>query len=523
MTTVQVHADRILVRAPFAMTAQLRAIAGARWSPSERAWTYPPASALALARIVPDPALLSMASPVESDSINGLRTKLWRHQENALRFALARQASMLALAMGCGKSAVTIAYALATDCRRILIACPLSVVGVWPREFERHSSAPWTVTRLDGGTVAEKAATAGVALRQPGRHVVVVNHESLWREPFNEFAIGAGFDLLVVDESHRSKAPGGKLSRYLTTLARRIPRRLALTGTPLPHSPLDAYAQFRFLDTEPYGTSFVRFKGRYCILKQRPLKDGRSYQQIVGWQNMAEFEQRFGSIAIRVRKEDALDLPAEMDVERRCVLEPRAAKLYRDLADDFVAQVERGIITASNALVQLLRLQQLTSGTLKTDEGETEQVSTAKERLFADVLEDVETPVVVFARFSADIDAIRRVAEAAGKRCGELSGRRRDLTADATMPDDIDVLAVQIQSGGVGIDLTRAATAIYYSHGLSLGDLLQSRARLHRPGQMRPVTYIHLIVNRSIDEQIMKALAAREELVEAVLKNVGRA
>jgi SNF2 family DNA or RNA helicase len=82
------------------------------------------------------------------------------------------------------------------------------------------------------------------------------------------------------------------------------------------------------------------------------------------------------------------------------------------------------------------------------------------------------------------------------------------------------VLAVQIESGGVGVDLTRARYAIYYSLGFSLGSYEQSLARIHRPGQTRPVEYIHLLAKNTVDEKVMAALAAKADVVTAVLQQL---
>jgi SNF2 family DNA or RNA helicase len=79
---------------------------------------------------------------------------------------------------------------------------------------------------------------------------------------------------------------------------------------------------------------------------------------------------------------------------------------------------------------------------------------------------------------------------------------------------------VQIESGGVGVDLTRARYALYYSLGFSLGSYEQSLARIHRPGQTRPVEYIHLLAEGTIDEKIMTALALRADVVNTVLKQM---
>ena len=85
---------------------------------------------------------------------------------------------------------------------------------------------------------------------------------------------------------------------------------------------------------------------------------------------------------------------------------------------------------------------------------------------------------------------------------------------------DAPVLAVQIDSGGLGIDLTRARYAIYYSLGFSLGSYEQSLARVHRPGQTRPVEYIHLLAENTVDEKVVAALSSRADVVNAVLQEM---
>ena len=81
------------------------------------------------------------------------------------------------------------------------------------------------------------------------------------------------------------------------------------------------------------------------------------------------------------------------------------------------------------------------------------------------------------------------------------------------------MLAVQIQAGGLGLDLTKARYCVYYSPGFGLGEYLQSMARLHRPGQTRPVQYIHLIAAGTVDELVVRALDRKEDLIDRVLTN----
>jgi SNF2 family DNA or RNA helicase len=72
----------------------------------------------------------------------------------------------------------------------------------------------------------------------------------------------------------------------------------------------------------------------------------------------------------------------------------------------------------------------------------------------------------------------------------------------------------------VGIDLTRARYGLYYSLDFNLGDHAQSRKRLHRPGQARRVTYIHLLAESTVDRAIYGALRRREDVITAFLNHL---
>ena len=532
--TLQVVNGRIHARAPFAMKERLKAIAGARWAPEARAWTYPasPTIARQLAELLAgahlDPGVeelltagnLALAAQAhrEADELPAIpctATRPWQHQLRAYHFAHDLQAWMLALDMGTGKSKVVVDLICSLGLRRVLVVCPLSVVPAWEKQVKLHAGRPDVRVVLLGNEVdgvRAKAQRAESELsRWSGPVVLVINHESLWREPFGSWAMRQQWELVVVDESHRMKAPGGKLSMYLARLRDRAARRGCLTGTPMPHSPLDVYAQYRFLDPGIFGTSYQRFKMRYAQM------GGYLNHQVVAYQNQDELAERFGSIAYRVKAGEVLDLPPFQHITRTCTLSHEEAKVYASLASELIAQVREGIVTASNALVKLLRLQQVCSGYVKLDDGAEVLVGTTKRAMLADVLEDLpqREPLVVFCRFRHDLDSIAEVCRDAGRSCAELSGRRNELAH--WQDGGADVLAVQIQSGGVGIDLTRARYAIYFSTSWSLGEYEQSLARVHRPGQERPVIYIHLPAKGTVDEVVYKALERKRDVIEAVL------
>ncbi len=247
---------------------------------------------------------------------------------------------------------------------------------------------------------------------------------------------------------------------------------------------------------------------------------GFQKKQVTGFQHLDELEALMKTITFRVSK-DVLDLPPETHVTYECDLSPEAQRIYRDLEEDFVAEVLDGRITAANAMVKLLRLQQVAGGWVKTDDGQHHRVDSAKEKLLADTLEDIgpDEPVVIFCRFHADLDAAHEAVKAAGFASLELSGRRDELKR--WQAGEAQVLAVQISAGGVGVNLTRARYSILYSLSFSLGEYDQCLARTHRPGQLRPVLHIHLVAKHTVDERIQRALDRRAEVVGSILQEIG--
>lgn len=544
-----VDAGRILLRTPFSNLVLCKRVPGASWDAKRRMWAYPAtptharlirssiprlqvsdrfsalleSKAVAEVRAEPAPVTPTQAeTTVELPA--GLKTKPWRHQIDAFQFTMERLvrgagAALLALEMGVGKTLVALIVLAALAAKRVLICCPLRVVPVWELQIERHLGLPLIVVTLDdsAGSVAKKKSLAEEKLRlaeTTGRPlVVIINYDSVWRSPFADWAEAQQWDLIIADESHRLKAPGGKASLAFKRLRPHARARLALTGTPMPHSPLDVYAQFRFLNQTIFGPSFAAFRQKYAVM------GGFQRKQVTGFQCLDELEALMRTITYRVSK-DVLDLPPQTHVTYHCELSGEAQRIYRDLEDDFVAEVRDGRVTASNAMVKLLRLQQVAGGWVKTDDGQYHRVDSAKEKLLADTLEDIgsEEPVVVFCRFHADLDAVHAAAKSAGFASLELSGRRDELKS--WQDGQSQVLAVQISAGGVGVDLTRARYSIYYSLSFSLGEYDQALSRVHRPGQTRPVEHIHLVARNTVDTKIMRALEKRAEVVTAILAEI---
>lgn len=258
-------------------------------------------------------------------------------------------------------------------------------------------------------------------------------------------------------------------------------------------------------------------------------------RQVVGWINQDELQQKFYSIAHHVKSEDCLDLPEKQSIIIPCDLDPKAKKIYNDLDNDFIAGVGDGVITASNALVKMLRLAQIAGGYLQYEHEIDEDKTVTKDRIIdnskietlIELIKDLppHEPVIIFVRFRNEIIRIRKAIEQSftgsdKRNITEVSGtvdEPLDFVDSVWQNKFTDTAIVQIQAGCEGIDLSAAHYTFYFSMGFSLGQYRQSKKRMHRPGQTKKCFYYHIIATGTIDRKIMTAIKEKKRIVNSVL------
>lgn len=459
-------------------------------------------------------------------------TRLWRHQEEAIEWAEARLANghkyvIWNHGMGSGKTRTTLEFLgrqmHARGLTKALVCCPKAVIPAWHKQ-----AAMWLagvrVILLTRGSSKEKSAQVEAALADKSPLIVVVNYDSAWRCPALE---KVKWDAIVHDEIHRLKSPSGAASRWAGKLCKRCPEaiKIGLSGTLIPHSILDLWAIYRALESPhlvTWGDTFTMHRARYAV-----MANGQNW--IVGYKNLEHAHEKVAATTHQVKSLDVLDLPPITYEDVSADLTPAEARLYREVETEFCSVVEAGTVTVSNALVQLLRLQQICGGYVRFDDEPTAKKiadTPAKAATLADMLEDLplHEPVVIFCRFRSDIEACRDVCVRLGRSWGELSGERNDL-ADF-QHGTRQTLITQIQSGGIGVDMSMASFAFFYSLGFSLAEYEQAVARLHRPGQKQHTMIYHLVATlngrKTIDGRVYEAISQRKEFVDVILDGYRR-
>lgn len=444
--------------------------------------------------------------------------ELWTIQKSQSAWLSSRQWSFLNGDMGTGKSATTI-DALRRE-RRVLIVCPIAVGAAWVKQFGIWDSGREACLAVDGST-ASRAKRALDASRSSGRCVVIVNYDGVWRGELAKSIASVEWDAIVLDESHRIKSPSGKASRWLARLGQSHPsaKRICLTGTPTPHSPLDWWAQFRFLDDTILGKSYTAFRARIANTHPRYPGFVLSYKPDA----IELLTKRIDPHVFRVKASEVLSLPDAIHTTIPVRLSKKTREYYEKLADEMTATLESGeTVTAANKLVMVTRLQQATGGFATTDDGDVVQVGSEKADSLKDWLEDLppSEPVVVFCKFIKDIEVVCESLKSLRRSFSVLKGGKNQLAS--WQSGDTVALVVQVQAGGCGIDATRACYAAYYSQTHSLGDYEQSLARLLRPGQSRCVRYYHFVAEGTVDEVVYESLQSKRDVVESVLTKLTR-
>ena len=457
-----------------------------------------------------------------------IKVKPYNHQKIAFNFAIEKLeqegCAALLMDMGLGKSLTSIAIAgqlyQENKIERVLVVCPTSIISVWEKEFVKFADYDYFVESIVGSTMSKRKEKLKSLCHKKGLQVAVINYEATWRmeKELNVYKP----DIIICDESQKIKNPSAAQSKTLHRLGVKAKYKIILTGTPVQNSPMDVFSQWKFLDPNIFGVSFYAFRNRYAVM------GGYYNHQIIKFKNMDELTSKAHSVSYRITKGEALDLPEQIFLNRYCELEKEARKVYDTVMKESYAELMDGEITATNILTKLMRLCQIAGGHVKDDEGRMQVISKAKLNELKDIMEDViidnKKKLVVFARFIPEIESIKQLAEEMKVEysyiTGEIKTDDRGVMCDNFQNNEnVKLFIAQIQTAGLGITLTAADTAVFYSLDFNYANYSQAIARTHRIGQKNTCTYINLISTETVDEKIIKALESKEDIAKNIVDN----
>lgn len=425
--------------------------------------------------------------------------KLYRHQEVALSYMRSNNFFALFMEQGTGKTIPSLCRILdllkSGKIENALVVAPKSALGAWERDTELFDD-------LDQEILKD--------------NITLINYDKVWRgdkkSPYYK-----KFGCIVLDEAHMIKNRTSRRSKFILKIACMADYRYILTGTPISNGQLEnIWSLYCFLDpymergypySRIFGGSYKTFQDRYCILNM--------YHKPSSYIHVRELQDIINEYSYRVKKVDCLDLPEKLPDE---IIKVDCAEkaLYKKLStESAILEYE---ILAENPLSRLVKLRQLCSGHIKLESGEMLEVKNEKLSILQELIEGYEDDkkLVIFAEFKYSISQISALLRRLKIKHVVLDGEQknkqiwRDFQSDKT----IRVIVCQYQTASAGIDLFASDTIIYYEPTLRSNTLEQSRDRIHRTGQHRPCSYIHLLTKGTVETDIYRALAGYSDFSE---------
>ena len=304
-----------------------------------------------------------------------------------------------------------------------------------------------------------------------------------------------------------------------------------LTGSPVTKSPLDLWSQFEFLDPGILNfKSYYAFLNRHANILKRSL-GSHTFQKIVGYKRLDELLNKIDPYIYRVLKKDCIDLPDKIYTTRFVELTDDQKKMYSKIQKEAILLLDvASTVTAPMVITQMLRLQQILSGHLKTDEGNIIEFKTNRLTELLNICDEVSGKILIYSRFRYDIVTIKNKLETlygketVGTYYGDTLQDERVRVIEAFEDPDnpMRFFVGNPSTAGYGITLNQANTVVYYANDFNLETRMQSEDRCHRIGQTNKVTYIDLITESTIDEKIVKALKNKIDIGAKVLGEEAR-
>lgn len=401
--------------------------------------------------------------------------ELYKFQTDYLRGLPAKY--MFAADTGTGKTFMAIAhYDHHAYLKPLLILAPAAKVntGDWQREiaeyfagrlapeyeiysYEKYSRNP---------SVAEYRKTGNVG----------VYRDYLKRHP-------AGFTV-IADEVHKAKNPSSLTGKAVFGTAKEASFFIGLSATPLPNGWIDAANYFKIFG---FTKGITEFKKRYCNIQTY-----KGFPEIIGYHKEFELQRMWNSIAKPLSKEQALDLPTLTYVPVSLDAGAKYIKMKRDriFGDTFLDN--------PSALLHALR----------------QSIIEPKVVWLNNFLDGVSDNVVVFYNYTSERDAILTMIKSShkGRTVFRQDGEKHEIPAkDRWAGLERTITLAQYQSGSTGIELTYAATTIYFSPTYSYSNYEQSIGRTNRNGQTRKMTLYLLCAPTTLERDVWTALREKRD------------
>ena len=459
------------------------------------------------------------------------------YQKKAVKFLLEHAASVLFLDPGLGKTSITLAAIKILKKKKmvekVLLIAPLRVCyNVWPKELEKWDDFKDLKIQLLHGPDKAEALKADA-------DIYVINPEGLdWLldakktktkdgkikvevdvRRFKAF----GFDALVIDELSKFKHTNTGRFKGLKHVLPTFSRRWGLTGSPAANSIMDLFAQCYVLDQgRTLGPYVTHFRSQYFVPNPH-----NAYDWVLREGADEEIYKRLAPLALRMAADDYLDMPQLIENRIRIQLPENVRRVYDQLEEDLITQLDQGLVTAATAGVASMKCRQVAAGGIylnqdvqalvKLPKSKREWVNLHTEKVdaLADLVDELQgSPLLVAYDFGHDLD---RIQEKLGREVpyigGGVSPKRSKELEDLWNAGKLPVLLGHPQSIAFGLNLQEIGNHVAW-HTLTWDYELfdQFIRRILRQGNKAKKVFNHLLIAEdTVDEVVFASLRRKKK------------
>ena len=444
----------------------------------------------------------------------------YEYQAKATRFVIDHPNCGLFLDMGLGKSVITLTAIqdLIDNCEisRVLVVAPKKVAETtWTTE-----AAKWDhLQDLRVSKVMGTEKQRKIALTEKPDIYVIGRDNFVWLVGLYGGALP--FDVLVIDELTSFKNSKSQRFKAMRIARPSVSRVIGLTGTPAPNGLIDLWGQMYCIDMgERLGKSVTRYREDHFethkwnnIVVRCDVKKG--HEEII--------RDSIADVCLSMQAKDYLQLPDMMmhtvPVEMSSATMEAYTKFEREKVLEFKQEHEgeTANILANSAAGLMNKLAQFANGAVYDEDRNVHEIHSEKIDKLAEIVEAANgSSVLVFYQFKHDIPRIAKKLK--GYRVEVYEGEKQLIDWNA---GKIDVLLAHPASTAYGLNMQQGGHYIvWFGTGWDLELFQQANARLHRQGQMYPVTVYKLVGAHTVDERASASLESKKVKQQSLLDSL---